>query len=114
MKLLATAALGAALLTPGSGHAQTSDSGASEERERTRSCPTLAKQIARFEDVAERARARDDELWEAATERHLTRLRVRQAARCPDDVPPDLADRLAEALRLVGRAARTAATLGAL
>ncbi len=56
-----------------------------DERRPPRSCATLRKQIAHFEDVAERARERDNELWERSTEGHIRRLQARAERECPDD-----------------------------
>ncbi len=79
-----------------------------ERRERVRSCQTLRKQIAHFEEVAERARERDDEVWEQGTERHVASLEARAERVCP----PDDDDGAFAALgRLARGAARTAVRL---
>ncbi len=85
-----------------------------ERRERRRGCSVLRKQIAHFETVRERARERDDDLWQRSTETHLGRLRNSQLRRCPDDVPPDLAEKVGDLLAKLGKLALTAATIGAL
>ena len=84
-----------------------------EGREKPRSCRVIARQIAHFEDVAQMARDRNDELWEQGTEKHLDNLLFQQARKCPQDVPPSQAERAAALLKFLGRAALTAASFGA-
>ena len=46
-------------------------------------CKRLTRQIHRYEDVADMARSRGDEMWEAGTEAHLDRLEARRDRLCP-------------------------------
>jgi len=50
----------------------------------TSECKRLTRQILHFDGVVERARERDDELWEAETRRHIGRLAERRARLCPE------------------------------
>ena len=96
-----------------SGEATVAPSALREGREKPRSCRVIARQIAHFEDVAQMARDRNDELWEQGTEKHLDNLLFQQARKCPEDVPPSQAERAAALLKTLGRAALTAASFGA-
>ncbi len=46
-------------------------------------CRRITRQIDHFEDVEQMAKARGNELWEADTRRHITRLEVKRARLCP-------------------------------
>ena len=46
-------------------------------------CRKLTKQISRYQDVADMARARDNEMWLASTAAHIERLRDRRSRLCP-------------------------------
>ena len=127
MRLLASLVLSAAVLgfAPVPAAAQAEGEGeeaqveepqaADEEPERRvrRSCATLRKQIARYENVAEMAAERDDALWEQGTREHIERLRERQKVQCPQDVPPDPGKRFKEFMILAGKMALTAFSMGA-
>lgn len=90
------------------------DDASAAEEERQRSCRTIARQIAHFEGVAERAAARDNELWKRSTELHIQRLEAYRGRRgCPDATDPGLGQQAARALRKLGRLALTASTFGA-
>ena len=47
-------------------------------------CSRLTRQISHFEGVADRARARDNEMWLASTAAHIERLRDRRSRLCPE------------------------------
>jgi len=47
-------------------------------------CSRLTRQISQFEDVADRARERKNELWLASTVAHLERLHDRRSRLCPE------------------------------
>ena len=68
-------------------------------------CHQLIQQIARYEYDLERAKDRDNELWAAANERQIARLNRRLERRCPEHVPPTLAQRVGNTLDAVGRGA---------
>lgn len=78
-------------------------------------CVVLTNQIAHFEGIKDLARDRDDELWEAATEDHLDRLRARRKRFCPEDpsVLANVAKGLANVALNAARLAATAFTMGA-
>ncbi len=80
---------------------------------RGRSCKTIAKQIARYQGVVQMAQERGDELWEESTEAHIDRLLLQQQRRCPQDVGPSFAARLARLLELAAKGFLTAASFGA-
>ena len=48
-----------------------------------RDCRRLTRQIAHYADVADMARARDNEVWEEHTIDHIGRLSERRAKLCP-------------------------------
>lgn len=75
------AALG--LLAPLPSSAQTAST-PSQQSSYAAHCRTLTKQIAHFEGVADMARDRDDDLWEASTEAHIERLTNRRSQLCPE------------------------------
>lgn len=79
-----------------------------------RSCTAIARQIAHFEQVGERARAQDKPMWIRANDAHLDRLRTYQAHQCPQDAPPSFLQQLGRALQTAGDIALTALTFGAL
>lgn len=104
---------------PGGPGAQVEEEETSEplsaRRERQRSCSTLARQIAHFEDVVERAEERDNDLWKRSTERHIVHLQaLRERRGCPGTDDPNVRAQVAGALRKLGRLALTAASFGAL
>ena len=78
-----------------------------------RSCRSLSRQIARYTEVAQMARERGDELWEESTEAHIDRLLLLQHKRCPQDVGPSNAERLARLLELAAKGFMKAMTFGA-
>jgi len=52
---------------------------------RRQDCRRMTKQIVHFEEtVLERARDRNDALWEESTSNHISRLKNRRADRCPE------------------------------
>ena len=55
----------------------------------TGECRRMTKQIAHFEDVADLADARNDDLWENSTRSHIARLAERRERLCPDQYGPD-------------------------
>ena len=78
-------------------------------------CRRLTRRVEHFTGMVERARARDNEMWEERTQQHLDVLIGRRAARCPEYAKDDSTMRaLAALVRLAGRAALTYFTLGAL
>jgi len=78
-------------------------------------CRRLTKQIARYRGDVARARARDNELWERATEAQIEHLARRREARCPAYAGSrGTARKLARVLRGAARAAARYFTLGAL
>jgi hypothetical protein len=66
-------------------------------------CRRLTRQIDHFEDVAQMAEDRDDDLWEASTRDHISRLEIQRAKRCPE---------YAEELKARGRAKKLAYEMG--
>jgi hypothetical protein len=80
-----------------------------------RECMKLTNQIERYVGDVERARERDNELWEKATLQHIDRLAERRARLCPEYAKDDEAmKRLARMLRSAGRLALRYFTMGAL
>ncbi len=80
-------------------------------------CARLHKQIAHFENMVERAEARDNEMWTERTQQHVDRLRAQQQELCPDDAE-DAAAKAAflaflNLLKIAGQAALTFFTFGA-
>ena len=69
-------------------------------------CRVLQKQITRYEGDVERARERDNELWENVTVQHIQRLEARRQRRCPEPEGDGTLEVVAE---LIGKAARVAA-----
>ena len=49
-------------------------------------CSRLTRQVSHFQDVADRARERDDELWLASTAAHIERLRDRRRGCVPNTI----------------------------
>ena len=47
-------------------------------------CRKLTRQIGRYQDDADRARSRDNELWLASTVAHIELLRDRRSRLCPE------------------------------
>ncbi len=81
-----------------------------------RECVRLTKQIGRYMDDVERARDRDNELWENATLQQIDRLATRRARLCPQYAHKD-DPTLRRLAALLGSAAKLAAryfTFGAL
>jgi len=68
-------------------------------------CHKLTNQIARYEGDLERAKQRKNALWEQANERQIDHLNQRLALRCPEHVPPTLAQRVGAGLDALGRGA---------
>lgn len=80
-----------------------------------RECVKLTNQIERYVGDVERARERDNELWERATLEHIDRLAQRRAQRCPEYAKDDeTMKRLAKLLRTAGRLALRYFTMGTL
>ncbi len=75
-----------------------------------RECHRLTNQIARYEGDVERARERDNELWENATLDHIERLSQRRASRCPQYSEEN---RAAMRMRRLGQFLGSAAQLAA-
>ena len=73
-----------------------------------RECHRLTNQIARYEGDVERARQRENELWENATLKQIERLSQRRASRCPQ-----YAEDKGVSMRRLGRLIGTAAQLAA-
>jgi hypothetical protein len=46
-------------------------------------CRKLTRQISRYQDVADMARARENQMWLASTAAHIERLRDRRSRLCP-------------------------------
>ena len=46
-------------------------------------CRKLTKQISRYQDVADMARERQNQMWLASTAAHIERLRDRRSRLCP-------------------------------
>ena len=84
----------------------------------TMQCRTLTKQIAHFETVVDRARERDDELWEQGTLKHIDDLATRRARLCPkyarrDNAAKRFAQETGRLLKVAGKAAVRYFTFGA-
>jgi hypothetical protein len=108
-------ALALALALASIAQAVGAEEGAPAQRARpVRSCATIARQIAHFEQIGDRAREQDEPLWERANDAHLDRLRAHQASQCPQDVPPSFLERVGRAFQTIGEAGLTALTFGAL
>ena len=80
-------------------------------------CARLHKQIAHFEDMVERAEARENEMWTERMQEHVDRLRDEQRDLCPDDAD-DAAAKAAflafmNLLKVAGQAALSYFTFGA-
>lgn len=88
---------------------------AAVRRERApRTCKVIANQIAHFTEVAEMARERGDEMWEASAEAHIDRLLLQHQRRCPQDAASNKnAERMARLLRLAAKGFMKAMTFGA-
>ena len=74
-------------------------SGLAQAGEPRGDCRRITRQIEHFEGVAAMAEERDNELWEAETRRHIGRLELKRAGKCP---------RYAEELRERNRMVRVA------
>jgi len=77
-------------------------------------CVRWAKQIVRLEDQLERAREREDELWEHATTLRLEEREKRFEAQCvPPDAPNETAKKIVAMLMKAARIAMLASGFGA-
>jgi len=77
-------------------------------------CARWAKQIVRLQDDLERAREREDERWERATEIHLEQRETRFEAQCvPPDTPNETAKMIVAMLIKAARIAMLASGFGA-
>jgi len=124
-RLCITAAVLLVLGVPAIAGAQSEEAAAGEEsatpqvaavrRERApRSCKVIEKQIVHFTEVAEMARERGDEMWEASTEAHIDRLLLQHQRKCPQEaVSNKNAERMARLLRLAAKGFMKAMTFGA-
>ena len=124
-RLCLAAAVLLAVGVPAVAGAQSEEAGAAEEsatpqvaavrRERApRSCKVIENQIAHFTDVAEMARERGDEMWEASTEAHIDRLLLQHQRRCPQQAASNKnAERMARLIRLAAKGFMKAMTFGA-
>lgn len=74
-------------------------------------CRRLTRQIARYADVADMARERDDEMWEEHTIAHIGRLSERRAKLCPQYAKKPAGEELKKMLALLRDAAKIAARL---
>lgn len=93
---------------PDAAPAETED----ERRERVRTCRTLTKQIVHYEEVADRARDRDNELWEQATEQQIERLEAKRARSCPEFADDGSLQAFMNFLSTAGRVAAKLFTMG--
>jgi hypothetical protein len=62
-------------------------------------CKRLTRQIAHYAEVADRARERDNELWEEHTIQHIGRLSERRAYLCPEYRGKTYGEQLAKLLK---------------
>ena len=78
-------------------------------------CARYGRQIAHFEGMVDRAKARENELWTARTQQHVDRLRAIAEPQCPQlkDGAAAQAEAFADLLKFAGRAALTYFTFGA-
>jgi hypothetical protein len=77
-------------------------------------CSRLRRQIDQFALMQKRAKALENELWQARLKDHLDLLHGVQAARCPSDVPVDTTgEAFKQLLKLAAKAAITYFTFGA-
>jgi hypothetical protein len=67
--------------------------GAAQQGHYNAHCRKLTRQIGHFQDVADTARSRDNEMWLSSTVGHIERLRDRRSRLCPEY------DRFAERVR---------------
>lgn len=74
-------------------------------------CRRLTRQIAHYADVADMARARDNELWEQHTLDHIGRLSERRAKLCPQYAKKPAGEELRKMLAMLRDAAKIAARL---
>ena len=101
MRIVPALLLCAALLAPGVSLA------ASE-------CEGFTRNIAHYEQMAERAEQLDNPMWEKKTRQHIALLEKERAARCPEWSPEAQANRaMMQLLKLAGKAALTYFTFGA-
>ncbi len=68
-------------------------------------CRRMTRQIAHYAEVADRARDRDNELWEEATLQQIGRLTERRARLCPEYAKKDAGEEVVKALRTAARIA---------
>jgi hypothetical protein len=77
-------------------------------------CSRLRRQIDQYALMQKRAKALENELWQARLQNHLDLLHGVQAARCPADVPVDsTGEAFKQLLKLAAKAAVTYFTFGA-
>jgi hypothetical protein len=74
-------------------------------------CRRLTRQIARYAEVADMARERDNELWEEHTLAHIGRLSERRARLCPQYAKKPAGEELLKMLAMLRDAAKIAARL---
>jgi hypothetical protein len=74
-------------------------------------CRRLTRQIARYADVADMARERNDDLWEEHTLAHISRLSERRARLCPQYAEKPAGEELRKMLAMLRDAAKIAAKL---
>ena len=103
MRIAVLIALCAALLAPGLAVASPQE------------CGRLTRQIEHYQDMADRAEALGNQMWQEGMEAHLDRLKARRSAVCRDfDDSNERAMQLFAAfVRLAAKAAVTYFTFGA-
>jgi len=78
----------------------------------TGECRRMTRQIAHYAEVADRARERDNQLWEEATLQHIGRLTERRQHLCPKYADTAAGEQLVKLLRLAGKVALKMFTMG--
>ncbi len=81
-------------------------------------CARLMRQVKHYEEMSDRAAARDNEMWETRMNTQVEVVKTQLLAKCPDWVHDDRAAReaarqFAEFLKLAARVALTFFTMGA-
>lgn len=78
-------------------------------------CGRLVRQIEHYEDMADRAAARGNQMWEDGMQAHIDRLNARRSAICRDydDSDEKAMQAFAAFVKLAARAAVTYFTFGA-
>ena len=77
-------------------------------------CSRLRRQVDHFSNMQARAVALEHELWKERLAKHLELLRGMQAARCPQDLPPDsVAEAFKTLMQLAAKGAMTYFSMGA-